>query len=125
MSLNDYLLLGLVQYGLPVLGAVILIASAGPPLPATLMLLVSGALVRQGELDGVLVFLVALGAALVGDQIGYSIGRWGSEHLVKRMGRLGGGAERWAKAEQVAKRSTDFAGGYAAYALDPSNAARL
>jgi NAD(P)-dependent dehydrogenase (short-subunit alcohol dehydrogenase family) len=29
------------------------------------------------------------------------------------------------EAEQVAKRPTDFTGGYAAYALDPGNAARL
>jgi hypothetical protein len=29
------------------------------------------------------------------------------------------------EAEQVAKRPTDFSGRYAAYALDPGNAARL
>ncbi len=104
MTLNDYLLLGLVQYGLPVLFAVIVAASMGLPLPATLLLLTAGAFVEQGQLNLWWVVGLALCAAVLGDHLGYSIGRWGSGGLVARIGRWGGGANRLKQAEQAAHR---------------------
>lgn len=104
MTLNDYLLLGLVDYGLPVLFGVILAASIGAPLPATLLLLTAGAFVAQEQLDLWWVLGLTIGAAVLGDHIGYSIGRWGSQRLVDRLSRLGGGADRVGQAEGVARR---------------------
>ena len=94
MTLNDYLLLSLVQYGLPILFGVVLMASAGFPLPATLLLLTAGAFVEEGDLSLWWVVGVSAGAAVVGDHIGYGAGRWGSQRLIGRMSRWGGGANR-------------------------------
>lgn len=104
MTLNDYILQGLVLYGLPVLFVTILFASTGLPLPATLLLLTAGSFVAQGDLDLWWVVGLTTGAAVLGDHVGYGIGRWGSERLLGRMSRWGGGAERIQQAERLARR---------------------
>jgi len=104
MTLNDYVLQGLVQYGLPVLFTVILFASTGLPLPATLLLLTAGSFVNQGDFDIWWVLGLATGAAVLGDHVGYGIGRWGSERLLTRLSRWGGGAKRMEQAERLARR---------------------
>ena len=104
MTFSDYMLLGLVQYGLPVLFAVILLASIGVPLPATLLLLTAGAFVEQGELSVWWVAGVAICAAVLGDHLGYGIGRWGNQRLITWVARLGGGSDRVQQAERVARR---------------------
>lgn len=101
--LNDYLLLGLVQYGLPVLFGVILVASTGLPLPVTILLLTAGAFVAQGELKLWWVIGLATGAAVLGDQLGYGLGRWGSQGLIARLSCWAGGG-RIEQAERTAKR---------------------
>lgn len=104
MTLNDYLLLGLVQYGLPILFGVIVLASIGVPLPATLLVLTAGAFVAQGDLQLWSVVGVTTGAAMLGDHVGYGVGRWGSQPLIGRLSGWGGGAARMAQAEQAARR---------------------
>lgn len=104
MTLNDYVLLSLVQYGLPVLFAVVLLASLGAPLPATLLLLTAGAFVADGDLSMWWVFGLGTTAAVVGDHLGYSIGRWGSQRLIDQLSRWGGGASRIEQAEAAAQR---------------------
>jgi membrane-associated protein len=104
MTLDEYLLLGLVQYGLPVLFGVILPAAVGLPLPATLLLITAGSFIAQGELQGWAVVALALSAAVMGDLLGYTVGRWGSTPLVARLSRWGGGEERVRQAEAVSRR---------------------
>lgn len=104
MTLNDYVLLGLVQYGLPVLFGVVLMASMGVPLPATLLLLTAGAFVADGDLSMWWVFGLGTVAAVLGDHLGYSIGRWGSQRLIDQLSRWGGGVSRIEQAEAAARR---------------------
>lgn len=104
MTLNDYILLGLNQYGLPVLFAVILFASLGVPLPATLLLLTAGAAVAQDALNVWWVIGLASCAAVLGDLGGYALGRWGNQRVVGQLHRWSGGGDRIARAEQVAQR---------------------
>ncbi len=104
MTLNEYVLQGLVQYGLPVLFATILFASTGVPLPATLLLLTAGSFVDQGTFNMGWVVGLTTSAAVLGDHVGYGIGRWGSGRLLATISRWGGGAQKIAQAEQVARR---------------------
>jgi membrane protein DedA with SNARE-associated domain len=104
MSVADHLLAALLVYGLPVLFAVILIASIGVPLPVTLMLVAAGSFAKQGELKLSYVIIAASGAAIIGDHIGYLLSRWGGRRLVDRItGRIGG-ATKIQKAETLSKR---------------------
>ncbi|GAC1359788.1 MAG: hypothetical protein NVS4B8_27170 [Herpetosiphon sp.] len=104
MSLTDQLLAGLVSYGLPMIFGAVLIASAGIPLPVTVLLVAAGSFVAQGDLNLRWVIGLAISAAVLGDQIGYFLGRWGGGALLARTSRLVGGAEQMQKAERVARR---------------------
>jgi membrane-associated protein len=62
--------------------------SSGLPVPGESALITAGVLAHDGQLDVVLVIVIAAGAAIVGDNIGYLIGRTGGRRLLERPGRL-------------------------------------
>jgi membrane-associated protein len=68
--------------------------SAGLPLPGETSLLASAVLASQGHLELPLVIAVGAGAAIVGDNAGYLIGRHGGRRLLARPGRWQHGRER-------------------------------
>jgi membrane protein DedA with SNARE-associated domain len=87
MSLSDQLLAALGLYGLPILFGVIAVAAAGVPLPAAVMLVAAGSFVELGEMKLWQVIVMASAGAILGDQIGYALGRWGGRRLAARIGR--------------------------------------
>ena len=102
MTFTDYLLSTLGLYGLPVLFGVLLIGCIGVPMPSSLLLLVSGALTEQGDMNLGLALALSVAAAIIGDNIGYAIGRWGGRHV--RLSRFVGGEARLKRAEKWLKR---------------------
>jgi len=62
--------------------------SAGLPIPGETSILVGGALAAHGQLDLPLVWLFAATGAIVGDNIGYLIGRYLLRRLLTGSGRL-------------------------------------
>jgi membrane protein DedA with SNARE-associated domain len=104
MSVTDQLLAALVLYGLPVLFGVILVASVGLPLPVSFLLVAAGSFAKQGEMKFLPVIIAASCAAILGDQIGYGLSRWGGRRLIDRITRRLGGAEKIKKAEALSKR---------------------
>ena len=104
MNLTDQLLAALSLYGLPVLFGVIAIAAAGVPMPVTLMLVAAGSFVELGEMKLWQVLVVASGAAVLGDQIGYALGRWGGHKVLERLRRRKNGEAKIAQARAFAKR---------------------
>ena len=101
MNLTDQLLAALSQYGLPVLFTVIMIAAVGVPLPVTLMLVAAGSFVEQCEMKLWQVITVGSLAAVLGDQIGYGLSRWGGRRLVDRIGRRLGAENHPQSGEQL------------------------
>jgi membrane protein DedA with SNARE-associated domain len=104
MSFTDQLLAELVVYGVPLLFAVVAIASAGAPFPVSLTLVAAGSFARQGEMGVLPVILAGSAAAVLGDQIGYGLSRWGGHRLVDSITRKLGGASKIKKAEGIAKK---------------------
>ena len=104
MSFTDQLLAELLVYGVPLLFAVIAIAAVGVPFPVSLMLVAAGSFAKQGEMRLLSVILAGSLAAILGDQIGYSISRWGGRRLIDRITRRLGGAEKIKKAEALLKK---------------------
>jgi membrane-associated protein len=102
--MREQILAALAQYGSPALFVVVTIASIGVPLPVNLLLIVTGSLVAQGVMPMWLAIALASTGSVMGDQIGYAIGRWGGTRLVTRFGGMLGGPERLAKAEAQARR---------------------
>jgi membrane protein DedA with SNARE-associated domain len=74
--------------GYLVLGLLIGGESAGLPLPGETALITAGVLASQGKLSLVPVIVVAATAAVVGDNVGYLLGRQGARRLLVRPGRL-------------------------------------
>lgn len=103
MTITDQLLAALSLYGLPALFGVLVIACAGIPLPASLMLVAAGSFAQIGEMKLWQVIAVASAGSIIGDQIGYGIGRWG-EPWAERVSRKLGGAEKIKSAEAFTRR---------------------
>jgi membrane-associated protein len=80
--------------GYPLLFALVGGESAGALIPGETALIVAAALASQGKLSLPLVIAVAAGAAIVGDNVGYLIGRRGLRWLVDRPGRVAAGRRR-------------------------------
>lgn len=100
----DQLLGWLSLYGVPALFGILVVTSAGVPFPDTLLLLAVGSFVAQGELKLWQVLIVGSAGAIVGDQIGYCLGRWGGRRLVRRITNKVGGADKIKRAEAFSKR---------------------
>ncbi|MFE2479685.1 VTT domain-containing protein [Streptomyces sp. NPDC059389] len=69
-------------------GLVIGLESLGIPLPGEIVLVSSALLASQhGEIDPVVLGICASTGAIIGDSIGYAIGRKGGKPLLERLGR--------------------------------------
>jgi membrane-associated protein len=104
-SLGDQLLAGVMSYGYPILALTLLLGALGVPVPASLAATVAGALVAAGDLSPYPTLLVALGACVGGDLIGYGIGRFGGDELTRRHGHwLGLRGQRITQVETLFRR---------------------
>jgi membrane-associated protein len=78
----------LANVGYPALFGLVMAESGGAPLPGETALIAAGALAGQGHLEIGLVIAIAASAAIIGDNIGYLIGRRGGRWLLERPGRF-------------------------------------
>jgi len=82
-------LLSLTQnLGYPLLGVVVGIEALGIPLPGETAVIFGGLAASSGRLSIVLVIVVAAAGAIIGDNIGFMIGRRGGRTLLERPGRF-------------------------------------
>jgi membrane protein DedA with SNARE-associated domain len=75
-------------FGYPLLFLVVMAESSGMPVPGETGLIAAAVLASQGKLQIELVITIAAVAAIVGDNIGYLIGRKGGRWLLERPGRF-------------------------------------
>jgi membrane protein DedA with SNARE-associated domain len=85
----------LTQYGLILLFAAVAIESAGVPVPGETALITAAVLAKLGHFSLWSVIAVAATAAIVGDNIGYWLGREGGRRLL----------ERWSPVQRYAERT--------------------
>jgi membrane-associated protein len=74
--------------GYPLLFLLVMAESSGVPIPGETALITAGVLASRGKLSIELVILLAATGAIVGDNIGYLIGRKGGRWLLERPGRF-------------------------------------
>lgn len=87
MTLAETLLASLPSYGLSLLGLVVCVSCLGAPLPASIVMMLMGALAAAGDFTLWIVIAVALGSAVIGDQLGYMLGWTAGRRLVPIVGR--------------------------------------
>ena len=73
-------------FGYPLLFLIVMSESSGAPVPGETGLIAAAVLASQGKLRIELVIAIAAAAAIVGDNIGYVIGRKGGRWLLQRPG---------------------------------------
>jgi membrane protein DedA with SNARE-associated domain len=74
--------------GYPLLFLIVMGESSGAPVPGETALITASILASRGKLQIELVIVLAAAAAIVGDNIGYVIGRKGGRWLLERPGRF-------------------------------------
>src|SRR5271167_927242 len=72
--------------GYPLLFLLVMAESSGVPIPGETALITAGVLASQGRLQIELVIALAAAGAIVGDNIGYLIGKRGGRWLLERPG---------------------------------------
>ena len=82
------------RYGYFVVFFGVLLENAGIPVPGETILLAGAALARFGHLSIVWVVATAITGAVLGDNVGFVIGRRGGRRLMERHGRLFGLTKR-------------------------------
>lgn len=85
----------LISYGLVLLFLLVAIESAGIPVPGETGLITAAFLAHQGHYSIVWVIVVAAAGAIIGDNIGYWLGRIGGRRLL----------ERWSITRRYAERT--------------------
>ena len=78
----------LATYGYWAVALVVRGEGLGLPLPGETLLLLGGASAGAGSLEIWGVILAAAGGAIVGDTLGYELGRWGGRPFLERYGHL-------------------------------------
>jgi membrane protein DedA with SNARE-associated domain len=74
------------DFGYPLLFVLVMSEAGGVPIPGETALIAAAVLASQGKLQIVLVIVLAAAGAIVGDNIGYVIGRKGGRWLLERPG---------------------------------------
>jgi membrane protein DedA with SNARE-associated domain len=93
------------EYGAAAVMGIILLEALGVPAPGETLLVFASALAGRGELSWPTLFAAAWGGAVIGDNIGFAIGRYAGRGLILRYGaRIGLSAERLGKVESVFKK---------------------
>jgi membrane protein DedA with SNARE-associated domain len=93
------------RYGYAAVFGALLLESFGLPLPGEAMLIAGAALAADGELHLAPLLAYAWLAAVVGDNIGFAIGRFGGRPLIVRYGaRIGITESRLARVETFFRR---------------------
>lgn len=90
------------QYGYLAVGGLVLLEDFGVPAPGEVVLIAAAFFAGVGHLNIFLVFIVGFVGAVIGDNIGFAIGNYGGEPLIKRYGKY-----IFLTPERV-KKATDF-----------------
>jgi len=93
--MSDFLLTQIINYGAPILGAIVFIGAMGAPFPGTLIVIAAGAFARQGLITWYSTGLIALVCVVLGDNLSYAMGHFAREPVLRRFQD----SENWVKAE--------------------------
>ena len=75
------------QYGYLGVGGMLFLEDFGVPVPGEIMLIAAAVFAGAGQMNIAVVFLVAVLAAVIGDNIGFVVGHFGGRPLAERFGR--------------------------------------
>jgi membrane protein DedA with SNARE-associated domain len=89
-STGDSFLTALLTYSYPALGLILLLGAIGAPVPTGFATVLAGVLAAEGSMTWPLATGIAVVASVIGDGVGYGIGRFASDRFIARHGHLFG-----------------------------------
>jgi membrane protein DedA with SNARE-associated domain len=93
------------HYGYFAMAAAVLAENLGLPVPGETAVLMAAAAAAAGQLNVFIVWLVAICAAIVGDNVGFGLGHYGGKPLFVRFGpRIGISQDNYAMTERFFDR---------------------
>lgn len=75
------------HYGYLAVGGLVLVEDFGVPAPGETVLIAAAVYAGAGQLNVVLVAVIAFVAAVIGDNVGFAIGHFGGRPLAERLGK--------------------------------------
>jgi membrane protein DedA with SNARE-associated domain len=104
-TVSDEFLAALLAYGYPILALTLLLGAIGLPVPTGLSAAVAGSLAARGSMSLAWAGTIGVAASVLGDAIGYGLGRMLTRQFLERHGRwVGYTATRRAHVESVFRR---------------------
>jgi membrane protein DedA with SNARE-associated domain len=88
--MSDFLLTQVINYGAPILAAVVFFGALGVPFPATLIVIAAGAFSREGFLPWHTTGLIAWICVVLGDCLSYAMGHYARGPVLRRLGNRAG-----------------------------------
>lgn len=73
--MSEQALVLVTQFGLPIMGLIVMLGCSGIPMPAAIAILAGASFAAAGEFSLGAVYITALLAAVIGDNIGFALGR--------------------------------------------------
>ncbi len=104
MDLQNTLLSALSNYGAAALFVSIMVSAFGLPLPTSFLLIVAGSFVATGDLAIAPVLAASIAGAVIGDHLGYLVGRSGGRAFAERAAARLGATQTLARAEATANK---------------------
>jgi membrane protein YqaA with SNARE-associated domain len=86
-TIGDSILSSVLIYGYPALGLTLFLGAIGAPVPTGLSTMLAGSLASEGHLSWQLIIALAVAASVLGDLVGYGLGRVMSGAFLERHGR--------------------------------------
>ena len=83
--MTDWLLALVPGFGLALIGVTTLMSCLALPIPASVLMLAAGGFAAAGDLILWQVVVAALAGAVLGDQLGYGLGRFGGARMLDRL----------------------------------------
>jgi len=99
--MTDLLLQWMASYGIWLVGTTTLLSCLAIPVPSSILMLTAGGFVASGDMDGWSVVTFAFVGAVLGDQIGYALGRTGGRAILDRL-------ERTPRRAKLVRRATEY-----------------
>ncbi len=84
--MSDYFLTQVINYGAPLFALTLFLGAVGLPVGASFMVIAVGAFSQQGYFDWVLMAILGLLGALLGDMLSFGMGYYGKDWVSARMG---------------------------------------
>jgi membrane protein DedA with SNARE-associated domain len=105
VAIGDEFLAALLMYGYPVLSLILLLGAIGLPVPSGLAAALAGSLVARGGMSWAWAAALAVTASVIGDAVGYGLGRVLGRQFLEQHGRwLGYSPARRARVALVFER---------------------